>query len=120
MISEALMKRSSYPVLINDSIFYGNDYCQQETVAGTAYDYYAHLNIIPALEQVGLSVMADLSLADFFNTPWSEKSVWRLISMSINETRMARLAIEMLFSETTETDVIIEPEIVERKLVINF
>ena len=35
------------------------------------------------------------------------------------DTKLVRIAIEMLFSETTETDVIVEPEIVERESVIN-
>ncbi len=87
------------------------------TAAGTAYDSHACNSVIPALQKLNLSVPADISLVGFFNTPWCNKVVPPLTSVSINESFMAKKAVEMLTDESKEKEIIICPHIMERDSV---
>jgi GntR family transcriptional regulator, arabinose operon transcriptional repressor len=90
------------------------------TGVGSSYDSHACRNILPALKELNLSVPNDISIIGFFNTPWSEKSVPPLTSLSINEPFMAKKAVGMLTGETDEKEMVIYPNIIERQSVKNY
>jgi DNA-binding LacI/PurR family transcriptional regulator len=89
------------------------------TGAGAQSDWEVFHNISPALAKVGLSIPGDISMLGFFNTPWSEKFPTPLTSVSINETTLAKLAVQMVADEINETEIRIKPELVVRKSVIS-
>jgi DNA-binding LacI/PurR family transcriptional regulator len=90
------------------------------TAVGSSYDSHVCLKVLPVLETLHLSVPGDISLAGFFNTPWSAKSVPPLTSISISESFMAQKAVEMLNGEIQEKEIIICPKIIERESVKNY
>ena len=90
------------------------------TAIGSSYDSHVCLDVLPVLKKMHLSVPDDISLTGFFNTPWSEKSVPPLTSISINESFMAQKAVEMLTGEIQEKEITICPKIIERKSVKNY
>jgi DNA-binding LacI/PurR family transcriptional regulator len=82
-------------------------------------DSNAYFDVYPVLKKTGFSIPDDISLVGFFNTPWSNRAVPPLTTMSIQEALLGRLAVEMLFSETNETEISIVPELIERDSVIS-
>jgi DNA-binding LacI/PurR family transcriptional regulator len=90
---------------------------QRPTGAGAISDSAIFHHISPALTKIGFSIPEDISMVGFFNTPWSEKFTPPLTTVSINETAMAKLAVQMLTDEINEKEIKLKPELVERNSV---
>lgn len=92
---------------------------RRPTGAGAVSDSELVFNISPALAKVGLSIPGDISMVGFFNTPWSTKFSPALTSVSINETALAKTAVQMLTDEINDMEIKIKPELVVRKSVVS-
>ena len=91
---------------------------QRPTGAGAISDSEIFHHISPALTKIGLNIPNDISMIGFFNTPWSEKFSPPLTTVSINETSLAKLAVQMLTNEIKEIEIKLKPELVERNSVV--
>ncbi len=90
---------------------------QRPTGAGAISDSAIFHHISPALTKIGFSIPEDISMVGFFNTPWGEKFAPPITTVSINETTMAKLAVQMLTDEIDEKEIKLKPELVERNSV---
>jgi|GEM_PF-1091938 DNA-binding LacI/PurR family transcriptional regulator len=90
------------------------------TAAMVPYDAFWVNNMAPIAARMGLRVPEDFSVIGCYNTPWAEEYSPRLTSLHIRQSRVARLAVQMLFGEIPDTEISIVPEIAERDSVYDY